>query len=202
MTGLTTLTFILAAVLILIACVPADRVRSWRESLNPSAPDIPDAAFTVTRLLLVVLAGFGIYYGFQGRAAEDNMSWSDNELTSAVQAATESLDGGITYGAPLDDGQPADFDGQYSIEIEQEITEHGGGDAPGYGVTADITGAPTANEAHYRITADGAGTSFCMHVKQTHEGYVETVAPGFSGDAAVVREPKYTYAVSSRVGEC
>jgi hypothetical protein len=37
-----------------------------------------------------------IYYGFQGRAAEDDVHWSDDELTSAVQAATESLDGGFT----------------------------------------------------------------------------------------------------------
>jgi hypothetical protein len=87
------------------------------------------------------------------------------------------------------------------VKIEQEIAEHGG-DAPGHGVTAEVTGTPTANEAHYRITADGAGTSFCMHVKRAHDGYVETVAPGVSGDAATVKEPKYLFAVSSGVGEC
>jgi hypothetical protein len=41
-----------------------------------------------------------------------------------------------------------------------------------------------------------------MHVKRAHDGYVETVAPGVSGDAATGKEPKYMFAVSSRVGEC
>ncbi|MFF8034380.1 hypothetical protein [Streptomyces sp. NPDC016626] len=42
--------------LLATACVKAGRVRAWRESLNPPAPDVPDAAFVVTRLVLVTMA--------------------------------------------------------------------------------------------------------------------------------------------------
>lgn len=43
LTGLTIFLFVLAALLVLMTCIKADRVRSWREALNPSAPDLPDA---------------------------------------------------------------------------------------------------------------------------------------------------------------
>lgn len=36
MTQLSVLIFVLAAVLLAMACVKADRVRAWRESLNRS----------------------------------------------------------------------------------------------------------------------------------------------------------------------
>ncbi|MFF9201222.1 hypothetical protein ACF1AE_05245 [Streptomyces sp. NPDC014986] len=42
--------------LLATAGVKAGRVRAWRESLNPPAPDVPDAAFVVTRLVLVTMA--------------------------------------------------------------------------------------------------------------------------------------------------
>ncbi|MGP4088209.1 hypothetical protein [Streptomyces sp. KR55] len=202
LTKLSVILFILSAVLVAMACVKADRVRSWRESLNPSAPDIPDGAFVVARILLIGMAVGGVVSGFQGLAVEDDSKWSDDELTSAVRGATTALDGSFTYGDPLEGDAPADFEGEYAMKVEDEVVEHGGGDAPQFGVDAALTGETTSDEAYYRITASGAGTSFCMHVKRTHEGYIETVAPGLSGDAAVVKEPKYTFAVSSRVGEC
>ncbi|WP_416531594.1 hypothetical protein [Streptomyces coelicoflavus] len=49
--------FVLAALLVLMACIKADRVRSWRESLNPSAPDLPGVAFVVGRAVLILMAG-------------------------------------------------------------------------------------------------------------------------------------------------
>jgi hypothetical protein len=194
--------FVLAAILLLMACVKADRVRSWRESLNPSAPDIPDAAFVVARITLIGVAVGCVVTGVRGLGVEDGSKWSDDELKSAVAGATTELDGSFTYGGPLDDGEPADFDGEYARTVEDEIAEHGGGDAPGYGVDAELSGTATADEAHYLITADGAATSFCMHVKRVHDGYIETVVPGLSGDDAAVKEPKYSFAVTSRAGEC
>ncbi|HZF87358.1 hypothetical protein [Streptomyces sp.] len=202
LTKLSVFLFVLAALLLLMACVKADRVRGWRESLNPSAPDIPDAAFVVARLALLGVAVGCVVTGVRGLGVEDASKWSDDELKSAVAGATAALDGSYTYGGPLDDGEPVDFDGEYTRTIEDEIAEHGGGDAPGDGVDAELTGTATADEARYRITASGSGTSFCMHVKRVHKGYIETVVPGLSGDDAVVKEPKYTFTVSSRAGEC
>ncbi|MFD7065009.1 hypothetical protein [Streptomyces sp. NPDC059906] len=202
LTGLTIFLFVLAALLVLMAVIKADRVRSWRESLNPSAPDLPDGAFVVGRAILIVMAVICVVVGFQGLAVQDNGEWSGDELMSAVEGATQALDGSVTHGGPLDGDAPADFDGEYARKVEQEVVEHGGGDAPQLGVDAASVGPAVPDEAQYRITANGADTAFCMDVKRTRDGYIETVAPGLSGDAAAVQLPKYTFAVSSRTGDC
>lgn len=54
---MTIFLFVLAALLVLMACIKADRVCSWREALNPSAPDLPGAAFVVGRAVLILMAG-------------------------------------------------------------------------------------------------------------------------------------------------
>ncbi|MEU3661361.1 hypothetical protein AB0E77_16620 [Streptomyces sp. NPDC032940] len=202
LTGMTVFIFVLAALLLLMACAKADRVRSWRASLNPSAPDLPDAAFTAARVVLVVVAVVAVVIGIQGIAVQDDTGWSEDELTSAVEGATRALDGSSVHGGPLDGDTPADFDGEYATTVEQEVVEHGGGDAPQLGVHATLTGSTTSDEAHYRITADGTGASFCMHVERTLTGWADTVAPGLSGDAAAVKLPEFTFAVSSRTGDC
>ncbi|MCE0446099.1 hypothetical protein LT493_18270 [Streptomyces tricolor] len=71
----------------------ADRVRAWRHRVNPSAPELPDAAFGIARVLFLGMAGVGIFASIQGFGVSDNASWSDQELTSAVREATEDLDG-------------------------------------------------------------------------------------------------------------
>ncbi|WP_314414843.1 hypothetical protein [Streptomyces sp. DSM 40484] len=201
MTAMIVFIFVLCALLILMACIKADRVRSWRESLNPSAPEIPDAGFTVARLILVALAVVGMIIAFQGITAQDSGGWSDEELTSAVEGATDALDGSFAHGVSLEVDTPADFGGTYARKVEDAVVEHGGGDAPQFGVDAAVTGK-TSERAQYRITASGAVASFCMHVQRTHAGYIETVVPGIPGDAGVVKRPKYTFEVSSRAGEC
>ncbi|MFJ5034614.1 hypothetical protein ACIQB5_42700 [Streptomyces sp. NPDC088560] len=55
-----------AAVLLAMACVKADRVRAWRDSINPSAPEVPDSAFVAARVVLVTMAGIGVYTAVQG----------------------------------------------------------------------------------------------------------------------------------------
>ncbi|MET9825537.1 hypothetical protein ABZ038_28695 [Streptomyces sp. NPDC006349] len=202
LTGLTIFLFVLSALLVLMACIKEDRVRSWRESLNPSGPALPDAAFVVGRVVLVAMAVACVVVGVQGLAVQDNGEWSDDELTSAVEGATRALNGSFTYGDPLEADAPADFDGEYARKVEQEVIEHGGGDAPQLGVNAASVGPAVSNEAQYRITAHGADAAFCMDVKRTHAGYVETVAPGLSGEAAAVKLPKYTFTVSSGAGDC
>ncbi|MCP9958950.1 hypothetical protein [Streptomyces sudanensis] len=201
MSGLTVLLFGVCALLLLMACVSADRVRALRESWNPSAPDLPDAAFTVARVVLVAAALGGVVVGFQGLAVEDRMEWSDDELTNAVEGATRALDGSSAYGDPVVVDESADFDA-YASTIEQEVGEHGGGDAPQFGVNAELVGPPESGRAHYEVSARGAGAAFCMAVVRTQVGHVETAAPGLRGDAAAVKLPEYRFEVSSRAGYC
>ncbi|MER6976380.1 hypothetical protein ABT317_04840 [Streptomyces carpinensis] len=200
---MATTSFILSAVLVAMACVKASRVRAWRHSVNPSAPEVPESSFVVARVLLLVMAALGLYTGFHTLAVADDGAWSDDELTSAVRGATEDLNGGFEYGDPYDDGTaPADFDGEYATKIEDTIVQYGGGDAPQFGVAATLTGPTTATEAAYRITATGAAKTFCMHVTREHTDDADTAAPGLPGDGAKVTMPVYTYGVVSRVGEC
>ena len=65
---LSVVCLILAAVLPAMACLKTDRVRAWRESFNPSAPDVLDAAFVVARLTLVTMAVVMIVMGVPGLA--------------------------------------------------------------------------------------------------------------------------------------
>lgn len=202
LTELNILLLGLSAVLLGMACVKADRVRAWRAGINPSATELPDSAFTVARTLFVVMAGLGVYTAVQGFGVSDDSQWSDDELTSAVQGATAALDGSFTYGDPLEDAS-ADFDGDaYVTTLEDEIVEHGGKDAPGFGVDAALSSTTGSDGASYLVTADGASKSYCVVLRRAHSGNVETVAPGLSGDAAKVVRPKYTFAVSNRAGTC
>jgi hypothetical protein len=202
MKTMATISFVVSAVLIAMACVRASRVRAWRESINPSAPEVPDSAFVLARILFLCMAAVGLYSGFHLLSVADDAAWSDAELTSAVKAATQSLDGSTEFGDVYDDGtKPADFQ-EYATKIEDEIAENGGGDAPGYGVDASLTGSNTRDKATYRITATGAAKTFCMRVTRTHTDDYAPAAPGLPGDEATVTMPIYTYAVSSREGEC
>ncbi|WP_405619818.1 hypothetical protein [Streptomyces sp. NBC_00076] len=202
LTKLNILGLLLAAVFLGMACVRSQRVRAWRAAVNPSAEEVPDSAFTVARVTFVALAGICVYMAVQGFGVSDDASWDDSELTSAVNGATDALDGSFTYGDPNEDAT-TEFDGdEYATTIEEEIVEHGGGDAPQYGADAALTGPPLSGQASYRITANGANNSYCVRVTRTHSGDVETVAPGLPGDQAAVTMPKYTYAVSSQAGEC
>jgi hypothetical protein len=70
-TTMTAFGFVLAGVCVLMACIKADRVRTWRSNLNPSAPDIPDSAFVVARITLLVMAGLVVYANVQVMALSD-----------------------------------------------------------------------------------------------------------------------------------
>ncbi|WP_327727580.1 hypothetical protein OG250_10995 [Streptomyces sp. NBC_00487] len=79
------LSLVLAAVFLVMACVKADWVRAWRSRVNPSAEELPDAAFTAARVILVLMAGMGIYLAIQGFSVSDDAAWDGSELTGAVQ---------------------------------------------------------------------------------------------------------------------
>ncbi|MFF8729831.1 hypothetical protein ACF073_25560 [Streptomyces sp. NPDC015171] len=200
MNSLTIFCFAVSAVFVVMACVRADRVRAWRESLNPSAPEVPDSAFVLARILFLGMAAVGLYSGFQGLAVSDGAAWNGDELTSAVSGATEALDGDVAYAGPHE-GVPADFGGDYAMKVADEVTSHGGGDAPGPGsVDATLTGPRAPKEAHYTITADGTPAAFCLHVKVNRKKDGDYEAPGIAGGSY----PQYAYAfdVTSRKGDC
>ncbi|MGV9254245.1 hypothetical protein [Streptomyces sp. NPDC003697] len=56
MTARTVPLFAVSAGLVAMGCVKADRVGAWRESVDPSDPDIPDSASVVARVTLFAVA--------------------------------------------------------------------------------------------------------------------------------------------------
>ncbi|MFJ2296771.1 hypothetical protein ACIOG7_34720 [Streptomyces sp. NPDC087894] len=56
---------VLAAGLVAMGCVKADRVRRWRRSFSPSAPELPDSALVAARVVRFGMAGVGVFSAFQ-----------------------------------------------------------------------------------------------------------------------------------------
>lgn len=77
LTELNVLGLVLSAVLLAMACIKADRIRAWRANINPSAEELPDAFFFVSRVALVAMAGAGIYLCVQGFGVSDDTAWDD-----------------------------------------------------------------------------------------------------------------------------
>ncbi|MFF5474369.1 hypothetical protein [Streptomyces achromogenes] len=196
---LNVLSLVLSAVLVAMACVKSDRVRSWRENINPSAPDLPDSAFVAARVVFLGLAGVGVYLAVQGFGVSDDASWSDGELTSAVQQATDDLNG-YTFQAD-DGGTPLGFPG-YATLIEDKVLEYGGGDAPGYGVTVDPAETNTPAKASFTITADGTDTAFCTHLTRTRSKKDDYTPPGITGGEGTLTYQGYRLTMSLEKGEC
>ena len=197
------MTFVLAGLLLLMACVKADRVRAWHASRIPSAPELSGASFVVTRLALVTMAVAAIVVSFQVMWAQDDTEWSDDELTSAVEEATRSLDGSSAYGDSLTGpDEPEDFEGKYARRIKDEIARYSAAVASQSDLDVALAEEPTANRARYEISALGADVTFCMDVTRTHTGTVETVAPGGIGASSKLELPEFTYALKSRPGMC
>ncbi|MET9447512.1 hypothetical protein [Streptomyces cinerochromogenes] len=198
LTKLNVLGLVLSAVLLAMACVKADRVRAWRTSVNPSAPDLPDSAFVAARVLFLTLAGIGVYTAVHGFGVSDDVSWSDGELTSAVRQATDDLDG---YTFQADDSGPLSFT-DYESLIEDKVTEYGGGDAPAYGVTVEPADGNTDDTASFTVTADGADNAFCTHIERTRSKKDDYTPPGIAGGEGTLTYLGYRISVSEREGEC
>ncbi|MCX4672088.1 hypothetical protein OG453_36365 [Streptomyces sp. NBC_01381] len=192
--------FVLAAALAAMASLTADRVRGWRRSLNPSASELPDAAFTVGRVVLFGMAGVSVFMAFQLMTASDDVEWSDDELTSAVGQATTALDGTSRFGDIY--GDDSGFDDEYARMIEDEVVEQGGGDSPQTGVDAVPADANTASGAGYTVTGSGAAASFCVRVERTRSKGDDYEPPGVAGGAGTVTMPSYKFAVTSADGDC
>ncbi|MFD5796543.1 hypothetical protein ACFWIO_24045 [Streptomyces diastatochromogenes] len=199
LTKLNTLSLILCAGLVAMACVKADRVRAWRSSINPSAPELPDAAFVVGRVVLVTMAAIGVYTSIQGFGVADDMSWDDRELSSAVQHARDDLDG---YMFRVDDSGTPDYFSSYESLLEEKVVENGGGDAPQDGVTATAADDNTADDAYFTVTAEGADAAFCTHIERTRSKKDDYSPPGLNGRESFLKYRGYRMAVTAQQGEC
>ncbi|MFA3838557.1 hypothetical protein [Streptomyces aureus] len=200
MTAMIALSFGMAAVLLLAACVRADRVRGWRQSLNPSAPDVPDAFFVVGRVIFLVMAGVMVFEGFNLLRVSADSGWSDDELTSAVRQATGDLDGWMYR----DDGLTTDsayFD-DYASLLEDKVIRYGGGGAPHSGVGASPSATNTDTDAYFTVQANGADAAFCTHIERTRRPKDDYTPPGINGDEGTVTERAYGLAVTTKKGEC
>ncbi|MEW2620063.1 hypothetical protein [Streptomyces sp. NPDC048106] len=191
--------FALSAVMILMACVKADRVRSWRSSVNPSAPDLGDGYFVVVRVVLLGMAAFGLYYGFHDLRISDQNQWSKEELAAAVRSATDDLNGKRTD-TPYED--TSDLYNGFEMTIEDTVAEHAGGSAPRFAldVTGGEPGGDGSNKREYVVTADGAGSTFCMRVNAVRDKSGDHDVPAAGGGS--VKVYAYVLKVTSSHGEC
>lgn len=194
------LSFVLAAGLVAMGCVKADRVRRWRRSFNPSAPELPDSAFVAARVVLFGMAGVGVFSAFQFMAVVADAEWSDDELSSAVSQATEELNGTSRFGDIF--GDDSGFDEESATMIEDEVVEHGGGGAPQSGVDAGPAPLNKPSGADYTVQAAGADAAFCVHVVRTRSKDGDYEPPGIAGNPGTVTVPSYDFAVTSRKGAC
>ncbi|WP_367320482.1 hypothetical protein [Streptomyces sp. HUAS ZL42] len=199
LTKLNILGLVLSAVLLAMACVKADRVRAWRAEINPSAEELPDSAFVVARVILITLAGIGIYQCVQGFGVADDMDWDDSELTSAVQQTTDDLDG-YTYFVDLT-GNPFYFD-DYATLLEDKVVRYGGGDAPQMGVDASPADTNTDTDAYFTLTASGADAAFCTHIERARSKEHDYTPPGIAGGEGKFTYPGYRLTVTTRDGAC
>ncbi|MFC9122223.1 hypothetical protein ACFTXO_20890 [Streptomyces sp. NPDC057067] len=194
------LLLVLAAGLVAMGCVKADRVRRWRRSFNPSAPELPDSAFVAARVVLFGMAGVGIFSAFQFMAVVADAEWSDDELSSAVSRAAEELNGTSRFGDIF--GDDSSFDEESATMIEDEVVEHGGGGAPQSGVDAGPAPLNKPSGADYTVQAAGADAAFCVHVVRTRSKDGDYEPPGIAGNPGTVTVPSYDFAVTSRKGAC
>ncbi|MEU2680867.1 hypothetical protein B046DRAFT_07048 [Streptomyces sp. LamerLS-316] len=194
------LLLVLAAGLVAMGCVKADRVRRWRESFNPSAPELPDSAFVVARVALFAMAGIGVFSALQFMAVVADAEWSDDELASAVSQAAKELNGTSRFGDIY--GDDSGFDEEFATMIEDEVVENGGGGAPQSGVNAGAAASNQPSGADYTVTAAGADASFCVHVVRTRSKEGDYEPPGIAGNPSTVTVPNYDFAVTSRTGAC
>ncbi|WP_327343281.1 hypothetical protein [Streptomyces europaeiscabiei] len=199
LTELTVLGLVLSAVLLAMACVKADRVRAWRSSINPSAEELPDAAFTAARVILVTAAGIGIYLAIQSFGVADDASWDDSELTTAVQGAADGLDG---YMYRTDQTGDSLYFDDYATLIQDRVAQNGGGDAPQSGGSAYPADAHTDFDAYFTVKGDGAGVAFCTHIERIRSKEDDYTPPGITGGPGRLTYRAYRLAVEVKDGEC
>ncbi|WP_190079637.1 hypothetical protein [Streptomyces longisporoflavus] len=132
--------------------------------------------------------------------ATDRTQWNDDELTGAAEQAAAALNGSSRFGDIF--GDDSGFDDEYATMTEDEVVEHGGGDAPQHGVEAAPASTNEASDARYTVAASGARATVCMHVERTRSKDDDYEPPGVAGGPGTVTVPSYRFAVTSRPGDC
>ncbi|MBB5797888.1 hypothetical protein AB0E64_11025 [Streptomyces caelestis] len=110
------------------------------------------------------------------------------------------MDGSSGFGDIYAEDNDTRWIDEYATKIENEVVEHGGGDAPQYGVNATPAATSTASEARYTVT--GGDSAFCMQVTRTRSKDGDYEPPGIAGGQGTVTVPSYDFAVTTREGGC
>ncbi|MET9497798.1 hypothetical protein [Streptomyces sp. NPDC006552] len=192
----------MAAVLVAMACVRADRVSALRRRTHPSGGQLPPAAFAVARAVLLTMAAICVWQGAQARATDADSRWSDAELTSAAHRAADDLDGYWYRESSLTHDTPY-FD-DYESLIEEKVVRYGGGGAPQSGVHASALAGTPHSDGDFTLTADDTDRTFCFHVTKSRYKKQDYTPPGISGGegSAGYRELAYRMRVRAREGTC
>ncbi|MEV1024152.1 hypothetical protein [Streptomyces sp. NPDC050264] len=202
MTGLALLLFALSALLIAMACVRADWVRSIRRRTYPSGGELPTSAFVTARVLFLAMSLWGVWQGAQALALDSNSRWSHDELTSAVQQTTDNLDG-YWYRVDTLIHDNAYFD-DYATLIEDRVIRYGGGGAPESSVGASPVSGDADTAGDFTVQANGTEKAFCLHVENSRDKKLDHTPPGIAGgeSSGSYRELGYRLAVTARGGAC
>ncbi|WP_338701160.1 hypothetical protein V2W30_29245 [Streptomyces sp. Q6] len=202
MTGPAIACFALAAVVVAMACVRADWIRSLRRRTHPSGDELPTAAFVVARVLLLTMAALCVWQGAQLTAMDGDGEWSDDELTNAVTRSTDDLDG-YWYRVSNLTGDTPSFD-DYATLIEDTVIRYGGGGAPQSGVTATPTSADPSTDGDFTVEADGTDHAYCLHVERARYKKQDHTPPGLAGaeSSDKYKQLAYRLTVTSRNGKC
>lgn len=200
MTGMAVFLFFLAALLLTMACVKADWVRSVRRRTYPSGEELPGSAFAVLRVVLLVMAALCIWQGAGAVAMSADSEWSEDELDNAVTRTTSDLDGWMYR----DDGYSTDsayFD-DYESLLRDKVVRYGGGGAPETGVAVTAAPTNTDTDAYFTLSASGTSATFCTHIERTRSKKDDNEVPPIAGGKVTHTERAYVLGVSSRSGEC
>ncbi|MFI7388624.1 hypothetical protein [Streptomyces sp. NPDC049813] len=202
MTGLAWALFVLAALLVALACVKADRVRAVRRRTYPSGGELPTSAFVLARALFLAVAAICVWQGAQALALTNDARWSDDELTDAAHQAAADLDGYWYRESSLTHDTPY-FD-DYASLIKERVVRYGGGGAPESGVGASAESGHPDADGDFTVQAAGADTSFCFHLTKSRYKKQDYTPPGITGGegSAANRELAYRLTVRARGGAC
>jgi hypothetical protein len=200
MTGMAVTLFVLAGLLVAMACLRATWINAVRRRTYPAGGDLSTGTFVAARAALLLMAALGIWQGAKMLALDADSRWSDAELTSATRQTVTDLDG-YWYRNDTGSGESPYFT-DYATLITTKLVAHGGGGAPQTGVDAvPESGDPKADGA-FTIRAEGATQPFCLTLRTKRWKARDYTAPGIGGRPGVYKELGYRLTVRSTSGAC
>lgn len=82
------------------------------------------------------------------------------------------------------------------------MTENGGGDAPGTGVSAEPTDANTNADAYFTVATNGTDKAFRTHIVRTRSKKHDYAPTGIMGGQGTLTFPGCRMTVGAREGAC